>query len=228
VKTRSRRGLRRRPKMNSKIMIKLARNAVLKTCETKYVTLAAENINLYHNGGATAAYVIAGNLLGTTQTNTQNGRLGDEVWPRGLAIKLWLSNKDTRPNVMYRVMVVATPPDQVASTSPANLFQAVLGNKMLDYVNTDKYQIKYEKLVQPFSGDYSLESGSTLKEHSKAMKIWIPFKGKLTYALDAGSIPKYQRHCLSLCVIPYDAYGSIATDNIASVAYTARFYFKDP
>lgn len=225
---RARSSVRRRPRMNAKSMLRMARSAVLKTCETKYYTSSSENQQLYHNGGAANAYNWAGNMLGTVVSNNQGGRIGDEVWPVGLSLKLWLSNKADRPNVMYRILIVASPPDTYSMASPTGLFKGSIGNKMLDYVDTDRYTIKYSKLVQPFAGDYSLESGATNKEHSRMLNIWIPIKGKIQYAQDTGTLPKYQKHIWSLIVIAYDAFGSLTTDNIASFSLMYRFYFKDP
>lgn len=217
-----------RSRMNSKLMLRMARSAVLRTCETKYISSGVENNQLFHNGGAGPTYVWFTNMLATAQGSQQFNRVGDEVWPKGLSVRLWLSNKLDRPNVMYRIMVISVPPDQLTATNPSGLFAGAIGNKMLDYVNTDRYTVKYSKLIQPFSGDYSLETGAANKEHSKMVKFYLPLKGKLAYTVDNGALPRYQKHILSLVVIAYDAYGSIATDNIASFSYLARFYFKDP
>lgn len=218
---------RKRSRMTPKVMLAMARGAVLRAAETKYITTTTENAQLTHNGGVGPVYVALTNMLGTAQGTTQNTRLGDEVWPKGLSIKIWLSNKLDRPNVMYRVIVFTAPPDQITSLSPAGLFQNVIANKMIDYFNTDRYSIKYERMIQPFSGDYSLESGATNKEHSKSLKIWIPLTGKLTYTTDTGNIPKYQKHILQLAIVAYDAFGTLLTDVIASHTTVARFYFKD-
>lgn len=218
---------RRPPRMNSKSMLAMARSAVLKSCETKYVSSGSENVQLYHNGGGAFSWVSLSNLLATTQGNTQITRVGDEVYPVGLSMRLWLSNKSDRPNVSYRVYIVAVPPDQT-STSPTGFFKGVSGNKMVDYIDTDRYNVLYHKILGPLSGDYSLESAATNKEHSRLLKIWLPIKGKVVYNIDGGNLPKYQKHILSFGVIAYDAFGSIVTDNIASYAVAYRFYFKDP
>lgn len=223
VSRRPRRGMRRN------MMLNIARTAVLKQTETKFKALATENVQLYHNAGSPSVFVVQPNLLQTPTGTGQTTRVGDEVFGVGLSVKLWLSNKSDRPNVMYRIMIVACPQDQVTSTSPNGLFKSEVGNKMLDSVDTDKYNVVYHKLLQPFSGDYSLEASSTLREHSKLVKIYIPLKSRrIKYQSDGGSIPSYQKNCLSLVVIAYDAFGSIVSDNIASLAYITKFYFKDP
>lgn len=209
-------------------LIKLIKKITLKTAETKYGSQNAENQQLYHNGGAAGTYNHIQNMLQTAQSTTQNGREGDKINAKGLSIHLWLSNKLDRPNVMYRVIVYTCPFDQYTAASPSGFFQGLHANKMIDYVNTDKYKILYTRLIQPFSGDFSLESGATNKEHSKELKIYVPLKNKLiTYGTDGGLVPNNQSSILCLGIIAYDSYGSLTSDNIASFSYVTKFYFKD-
>lgn len=212
-----------------KAMVRIAKRVMLKKCETKYTTQPGVNAQLYHNGGSPAVYIYSGNLLNTTQGITQNNRIGDSILPVGCTIKLWLSNKLDRPNVMYRVMVLAVPPDKLGLTAPSDLFQGVLVNKMMDYVNTDMYNIVYHRIINPKAGDYSLESGATNKERSTYVTFKVPMpKGVLQFQTNNSVIPKYQKHCLVLSVIAYDAEGTLTSDNIASFTHCTRFYFKDP
>lgn len=218
---------RRGPK---RYALRVARRAMLSMTETKYTSFGVENYNIYHNGGVgpTYSYAIINNLCSVSVGTAQNTRVGDEIYPVGINMKFWLSNKDNRPNVSWRIMIIACPPDQVTAANPGGLFKGTSGNKILDYVDTDKYNIVYQKLLQPQAGDYSLESSATNKEHSRLHSLWIPIRGRLSYQSDGGTTPKYQRHCLSLVVIGYDAYGTLLTDNIASFTCVGRFYFKDP
>lgn len=220
---RSRRGMRRN------MMLSIARQAVLRQTETKNRTIATENVQLYHNGGIGGNYVVQSNLLQTPVGTSQVTRVGDEVFGVGLRVRLWLSNKSDRPNVMYRVMIVSVPVEYASVTSPSNLFKNDVGNKMLDPVDTDRYTVIYHRVFNPAAGDFSLETGATNKEHSRLVSVYIPLKNRrIKYNTDGGSTPSYQRNCLSLVVIPYDAWGSAIGDNIASMAYHTKFYFKDP
>lgn len=210
-------------------LLKVARTAVLKQTETKNRTIATENVQLYHNGGVGGNYVVQSNLLQTPVGTSQVTRVGDEVFGVGLKVRLWLSNKSDRPNVMYRVMIVSVPVEYASVTSPSNLFKNDVGNKMLDPVDTDRYKVIYHRVFNPAAGDFSLETGATNKEHSRLVSVYIPLKNRrIKYNTDGGSTPSYQRNCLSLVVIPYDAWGSTTGDNIASMAYHTKFYFKDP
>lgn len=210
-------------------LIKLIKRITLKTNETKYGSINAENQQLYHNGGTAGTYNQLQNLLATAQNTNQGSRIGDKINAKGLSIHLWISNKLDRPNVMYRILVYTCPFDQYNVASPSGFFQGLHANKMIDYVNTDKYKLIFTKTLQPLSGDYSLESGATNKEHSRQLKIYIPLRNKLiTYGTDGGTVPNNQSNILCMGIIAYDAYGSLTSDNIASFSYVTKFYFKDP
>lgn len=210
-------------------LAKMVKNITLRNAETKYAWAAGENEQLYHNGGTGPTYVIRTNLLGVSQGNTQQTRVGDSVIGQLLSLKLWLTNKSDRPNVMYRCMLVAMPADQYAAASPTGFFRGEVANKMIDSINSDRYKILAHKLVVPKAGDYSLESGASNKERSTYVKMLVRLNGRqIKYITDGGVIPAYQRNLISLVVIPYDAYGTLTTDNIASMAWSYKFYFKDP
>lgn len=220
---------KRSPFRSKKSLVKLIKNVSLKQCETKYTTNTGQDLQLYHNGGTAPQYVRIYNLLNCDQGQTQEQRVGDAVRAKGLAIYLWISNKLDRPNVMYRIIVYSGPRDQASIASPNNFFEGHTAHKMLDMVNTDKYKIIRSRIIQPFSGDYSLESGATNKEHSKLIKFYIPLKNRLIkYGNDNEVLPSLDRNCLSVAIIAYDAYSTSTLDNIASFAYLTKFYFKDP
>lgn len=210
-------------------LVKLIKNVSLSTVETKYFVLSGQDLQLQHNGGAGPSYNRITNLLGSSQGTAQENRVGDEVIAKGLSIRLWLSNKLDRPNVMYRIIVYSGPRDQAAIASPNNFFEAHTTQKMLDMINTDKYKVIRSKIIQPFAGDYSLESGATNKEHSKLVKFYIPLNNrKVLYGNDNEDLPTDNKNCISVAIIAYDAYGSLTSDTIASFAYLTKFYFKDP
>lgn len=214
---------------NGKSLIKLIKRVAIKTSETKFGSQQIENSQLYHNGGVAGTWMQLNNLLASAQSANQQSRIGDKVFGKGLSIHLWLSNKLDRPNVMYRVILYTCPYDQYTSASPSNFWQGLHANKMIDYVNTDKYKIIKSKLIKPLPGDFSLEASASNKEHSTELKWYIPLKNKpITYSADAGAVPNNQNAIYNIGVIAYDAYGSLPTDNIASFSIVYKFYFKDP
>lgn len=220
-------------KKGVKRIARIVRKVIRRNMETKYTERAAENQQLFHNGGTIVPGVVTyqqiSNLLSTSIDTTSNGRLGDEVMGVGLNIKLWLSQKLDRPNVMYRIIVYAYPYDVGDATGAIDLFDATAGgvfNRMLAPVNKERYTVMYDKIIQPVPGDYSIEAGGTNRERSKYVSLWFPVKRKIQFRVGTQN-PTDAKDRWSLAVIPYDAFGTLQTDNIASFAYYNRFYFKD-
>lgn len=227
------RALKRRVYGPSRLQ-RYVRAAVMATSETKYTVQTKENANLMHNGGQNVGGVfgwpVIVNLLATSQGNTQTTRVGDNVFGKLLSVKCWLSNKSDRPNVMYRIFVLACPPNAYTGDilNNSNVWRGETGNRIIDSVNTDKYKILYHRIVRPGGNDYSLEPSATLKEKSTFIKFAIPLRGRMIkYQTDGSQLPTYQNNILSLFIIPYDATGTLTTDNIASCSVISKFYFKD-
>lgn len=221
---------------------KAVKRVIMKTAERKYYDAATENVQLYHNVGPSVAYPLAVypyafyvNPLGLQQGQTSGQRIGDKIQSTGLSVKLWLSTKSDRPNVMYRVLVLAHPDLEIGG---ANKFTGVnqrifypldAGNAMIENIQTDNFNVLYDKIIKPIpQSGYPNPTG---KEHSTYHRFYIPTNRVISYRDDTlgGStvIPKNQRDNWAMYVIPYDAYGTLVTDNIASMAYVFRHYYRD-
>jgi len=225
---------------SQKTLFSSLRKMQLKVSETKFYDSGSENVNLYHNVGHSAAYAGAANpyslvvnMLGLQQGVQATRRIGDKAWSVGVSINLWLSQKQDRPNVGYRILVLQYP-DTVYGAQFSGINQKVfyptgMGNNLIEKVDTDMYNVIYDKVIQPID-----QSGypTVPFEHSKVHKFYIKTGREVHYraGLDdiTTTVPKDMRNRLVLYVIPYDHYGTLVTDNIASVAYTYRHYFKDP
>lgn len=208
-------------KMTAKKVETIAKKAVLKLSETKHVSQSTENAQLYHN----SVGIPFNGLLQLAQGDAENQRIGDEVIGRSLKLKFWLSTKLDRQNVIYRIILLRLPKDQ--ETGAFDPMEAVTGNKLIDYINTEKYTPVFQKFVK-IQGTTTHASGATTQEVSKLVSFNINLKDrKIKYENDSVNV-KYQRDTLRLAIYAYDAYGTLTSDNIASYACNARFYFKDP
>jgi len=158
------------------------------------------------------------------QGDDENERTGDEIIGTFMKCKLMLFSKANRPNVTYRIVVYRCPKDET-TTNHLNIYEGISANKLLDSVNTDKYSPVFQKFVK-ITNDSSQEPSAALKETSRYVSFTIPLRNrKIKY--DA-SEPKLQRYCFRLSITCYDAFGTLATDNIASFAHNTRVYYKDP
>lgn len=220
------RKFRRRRKGLSKTQVKsvkaIAKSVSHAMCEKKTFIWMDENKALLHNKGD---YVL--NFLSCKQgvednedgtTSSQINRIGDEFLLKNVNIRLWLSNKSDRPNVMYKCYLFWYDPDASLSDTYCFFTQQ---NKMLDRINNEVVSIIDQKTI--FSGpDYSVSE----KERSQLCTLNGSWKGKKITYDQGGSVPKFKT--IGMCVVCYDAYGTLQTDNIASYAYNCAIRFIDP
>ena len=204
---------------------RIATQVVHATCEKKHFTWLDENKQLLHNKGdytlnfLSCKQGITDNESGTT--SSQLNRIGDEIVLKNINVRLWLSNKDDRPNVMYKAYLFWYDPDATLSDAYAFFSQQ---NKMLDRVNTEVLSIIDSKTI--FSGPSYSGNAGLLRERSQLCTLNGSYKGKKIKYDEGGTVPKFKT--IGLCVVCYDAYGTLQTDNIASYAYNASIRFIDP
>ncbi|AXH74406.1 MAG: putative capsid protein [Circoviridae sp.] len=210
---------------------KIAKKVAMTLPEKKVFGYLDENRALLHNK---TDYL--GNFLGckqgTADPNDIQGasdklvRVGDEFYLRSINIRLWLSNKNDRPNVMYKCFLFWYDSD-LASLNDATCW-FTQQNKMLDRINNEQISIIDQKTI--FSGSsyatgVSSVSGSA-KEHSYLATLKGSWKSKkITYS-NGGKTPK--KRDIGMMVVCYDAYGTLQSDNIASYAYNAKIVIQDP
>jgi hypothetical protein len=205
---------------------------MLKQCETKHKTVSFENNALYHN----SLSIPLNHLIDLTNGDGDDQRVGDEVIGKYIKFKLWFASKFDRPNVKIRVMVLRVPINE--HTGVISPFNNDHGNKLLDYINTEKYTPVYQKFINintntAIGPDSGLPPPSTgydwnLKERSVMHSFTIPLKDEKIKFLEGENRPKFQKFNLRFVAVAYDAYGTATTDNIASYAGNYRFYYKDP
>lgn len=208
----------------------------MKKSELKYFDTGNENVQLYHNTGLSGGVYVATPIWDPWNviakgTNRHN-RIGDEITPIGFKLRLWVSNKYDRTNVMYRVVACIMPrayngavvTNGSIDPAPAMNLGAV-GNYMCLPWDTEKgIKVLYDRIHQ-ISGKVQENSLAAGKECSKLIRLYIKRKRSRNIKYAITNLPV--NNIFAVYVIPYDAYGTLTTDNIASCAYNYRLYFKD-
>jgi len=221
-------------KSSQKSLIKLIKKVALKPCETKHTHQIQENLQLYHNVPKT----IISNMLYTSQSVADDGsgtasyavRIGDQIVARGIAIKLWIANKLDRPNVMYRINVFK----YYSSTHPPVndiYYSQGTSNYMIRDLNIEGYKVIKSFRLNVNQGASERVETSTNEfrgaEGHKYLSFYIPLKNRiLTY--QNGYNELRNNESMGVNIVCYDSYGTLTTDNIASVACSYKLYFKDP
>jgi len=217
------------------------KKVVMRAAETKYKDINVENVQLYHNLGATTI-AAAGNVTSIagmfnpwatiSRGNERNQRIGDRITPRGLSLKIYLANKVDRLNTMIRLIVCTIPKAWNGSATTSVFFpfqvQTGLGNSMLMPCDKDKgVKFLYDRIHR--LGNQTWTSGNAgwnQKEFTKVVKLWIKRKRSNDIVFDS-SLQEIVNKPLAIYAIPYEQYSTIETDNIASIAIQGRMFYKD-
>lgn len=211
----------------------------MKVAETKYFDIGIENVQLYHNCGEFITlfpgYVTsivdwfdpwAKILKGTSRFN----RVGDRITPRGMSIKLWLSNKHDRELTKYRVIVATLPKNTGGAITTARFDPlqlpntGIMNNNLLQMPDHDiGVRFLYDRIHEVCLGKVP---GHADRERSKVIKLWIKRK-RASDIVFSTSAQEIVNKPLAVYVIPYEQYSTLETDNIASCAGLMRMYYKD-
>lgn len=245
------------------------KNTVLRTFETKAIAVRNPDQGLPQG----IIQPIFSNMLKVDQgTATAYQRIGDKVYGMNLNVRLMLRNATRFPNVMYRIMLLSgTEPDLNAATPPEFFEDSVppawngvdavaapsVNVKMLSLINSDRYRIHLDKIIQPFGGDYSSErvttnaessvadvfdgilqtaeevvSGGTAAYHFRYRNEHSRYYNfnvpiKKNIAYQGASIPE-GKNFYKMYILACDSAGNLVPDiNVASVDAHYRFTFKD-
>ena len=189
--------------------------------EKKTFGTQAENLQLYHNKGFYHENILA------CQQGTANPEVGaptlvrdgNEIYLRNVNMRLWLSNKLDRPNVMYKCYMFWY---QAGVTLTDAIVFGTQTNKMLDRLNHEQVTLIDSKTI--FSKEMYL-NGTEKFEHSYLCTLNGNWKGgKIVYD-DNAIQPKNKQ--IGVVIVCYDAYGTLQTDNIASHAYNVQVTFGE-
>lgn len=203
--------------------------------ETKFFQLGREDRQLYHDVGngigptTNQVAITADPWSAVTQGITKSARIGDKITPVGYRLRIWFANKADRVDLLYRVMIVLFP-RTVGTTIPngnnLDLFRAMdsgVNNSticgMIDMEHVKRVLLDKTYHVQN-------ATGYDTKEVHMVKNFYVKYpRGKnIEYINNTG---QHKSDILAVYVIPYDSFGSLQTDNVASCAYVERLYFKD-
>lgn len=236
-----RRGKRILGRRTYRLMKAVAKKVTMKNMETKHATVASDASPLYHNGQISAvnsqpitnAQMFNVWKLIVPGTSVQN-RIGTEIWPRGMSMRIFLENIQDRPNVHYRVMIGAAPKQRSDGTATAynNLELLDMGGatgNLCRHPTTDLgYKLFYDRVFKNEIG-FSAVQGVEKRAHL-FKKIWIRRKkaGKIIYNNSAsGVVAEIVNKPLFFTVIAYDSTNTLVTDHIGNLSYQTKLYWKD-
>lgn len=212
-------------KMQERRLVSLIKKVNLNQAETKYTNKSLTYTELYHN----SLHNFATNIwAGLPNQGTGDGdRIGDSINMLGFKVRLMLGQKNDRPNVTFRVFVVLYEDSTSGSPITYNdFFHNVTGNALLDPVQYKRFKILKQFTVKNTKS--SVDRWDAAKEYTRAVQFWVPFKKKIQFRNDGSILPVNVPEHMNIIIVPYDAQGTLVTDNIAYGTGAATIYYKDP
>jgi len=158
-------------------------------------------------------------LMSTVQGTSQSNRIGDSVHAVGVSVRLSItSNNLTYAAICpeFRVIVLQNY-HGFNPKNDNNIFKSGANpNKLLAMVDTDKFRVRYDKIIQG-------STTSTVRFH----KLFIKVNKKFKYQSDNGLVPADESCMLALYVIGVAQQGTAYNTEVAYVSYETTFYFRD-
>ena len=204
----------------------MMKKVALKTTETKFKNISLQKWELFHNLNKSSAVNISSSLC--TQSDDDDGRIGNEIYLTGIKFRLLLGQKADRPNVTFKIYIVEWDTNQAGTeTNSSHFYHNVTNNVLLDAIQTHRFRIL--KAITYKGNIGSMEVGEVGKEKTYPLSLWLPMKRKISFQTDTGTMASMgMKENLKVVVAAYDAYGTVNTDNIAYIQGCATCYYKDP
>lgn len=212
------------------------KKAILKTAETKYTMGSIENLALYHDRGNPSAGALTTNQgcvlwnpwYYITKGDTVSQRDGDEIYPRGMSVRMCYYCAADRQAQFVRIIVAVIPKVVAGTITDGTNFdlldQAGSNDTVTGMIKKEGVKVLYDKV---WTGKTvgKTEDADQIGENRFYKKIYIKTKkgGKLSWQQD-GSLANKP---VGLWVIPYDDYDTLRTDILGKFAMTYKLYFKD-
>lgn len=234
----------RRP-TGTKSVINLIKKVSIQQSEPKVCSqLSSSLTNPGHNTLLHNTTFYAANLLYSSQGVTANpgtavadNRVGNEIYAKGLKIRLQLINQFVHPNVTYKVFIFKYPSGK--TLNDAAFWVGVNGtgnqmNRMLDFVDTREVTVLKSMMIKTNHSTASMnqnywtgtENRMADRMFSTYRDIWIPLNRKIVYDDNNSSVPKFTD--IGMAILAYDVNNTTMTTPLGYVDYVSRLYFRDP
>lgn len=196
---------------------------------------AGENFGLYHDRGSSAAGLLTNNQgaiiwnpwYAITRGDTVSNRDGDEIYPRGMALRLMYISAASKESQFVRIIVAVIPKVVSGTIMDGTNFDLMDASGSNDTVTgmtkREGVKVLYDKMVNlSYQGSRAVERKGDTRFYKK---LYIKSKkgGKLSWQQDGTLVNKP----VGIWVIPYDQYATLRTEYMGDIAWTYKLYFKD-
>jgi len=208
---------------------------------TTIQNIAHNNILVVQNIGRASVFNMftLNNGTGDPMEANQGSRIGDQIVLKGISIKMFLENPIDRCNTHYRIMVVRGAKGETFDRT--TLFKNKSANKLMDVINTERFSIIAQKVVNLRSANGTANAisltgvpGTTVNSGmaTRLVTMWIPGTkfakgGNIQY--ENGSAFQVKFYDYRICILAYDWYGTPQDANTVGKVndLIATMYYKD-
>lgn len=158
------------------------------------------------------------------QGDGDGNRNGDEIYAKGIRIRMQLENDPGRHNNTWRFWLVEYDAKQGTPMVPAEFFHVSTGNRLLDSVQTDRWTAYKIGTYRTKARDVGAD-----KKTDVFVNKWIPFRRKLTFKSDDSvTVAKGMKNYLAILGVCYDSSNTIGDTLIGNCRMNATFHYGDP
>jgi hypothetical protein len=179
------------------------------------------------------------NGTGDPMASNTGSRIGDQIQLKGVSIKMFLENPIDRSNTYYRIMVIRGAKGETFTRE--TLFKGKSANKMMDVINTERFSIVAQKIVNLKSANGTASAigltgipGNAVNAGTatRLVSMWIPGtkfgrNGNIQY--ESGSAVQVKFYDYRIVILCYDWFGTPQdANNVGKVNdLIATLYYKD-
>lgn len=225
--------------------------SISRSIETKEACRRVTNVQLAHNN-VTVLNNSLGAVFNPFEINTGGGedpmvansgqRIGDKIQIKGMLFKFFVEGALSRSKVYFRFMLIKMAKGDTLNRT--TLFKGASGNKMIDQINTERFTIVSQKIINVSPPNTAPTGVQTLPPTgittgsvigitgNKILSMYVPGKkfgrdGVVTYENLSNTQIKFYDY--RLCCVAYDWYGT--PQDVNDVGFIndgfVKVYFKD-
>lgn len=158
------------------------------------------------------------------QGDGDGNRSGDEIYSKGIRLRLQLENDAGKHNNTWKFWLVEFNSVQGDPAKPIEFFHVATGNNLMETVQTDRWKANLLGTFRTKARDVPAD-----KKTDIFIDKWIPFRRKLCFKSDDSiQVCKGMKELLGLVGVCYDSSNTAGGTAAGNYRLNATLYYGDP
>jgi hypothetical protein len=149
-------------------------------------------------------------------------RIGNSVQSKGIMLRGMINLDSTNTTSQFTVKVFVVSATQSAMGTPNTIYRNVIGNAMIDPINSKIYKVLKVKTLKPPPLLIPQTSGNTSRYPDQMYKCWIPTNKTIQYHSAAGL---HNNNQIGIVVVAYS--NGIVTQVLCENLISIEHFYKD-